>query len=323
MARRSAPRARLPQLQPEERPPGRAAAGRHRRGELRPHVVSAGRSNTYTTLTATQCTNTSQNAIGHYTASPMQTITVPNRGGPAYHNATTYPAGCLMSTNNSAASPLTAHGSTQRRIQDRCSDVGTKAAAVGTSRCPGSSTRPGHPDGLELPADRQRRGADEQRGGDRSRAAPEPPRPRSAVRCSTRTSTSRTVHQHRPQGLLPSQRHRDRHRRGRDLRRLDRARQHLQERRLLRRRHLDVLQPEVNQACLLAKAGVKIYVITDTTADNPNDAIAAAGGTNASISVSLTDPNAAKAAIVGIIAQDGSAGRALQRQGRQLQRADR
>jgi MYXO-CTERM domain-containing protein len=58
----------------------------------------------------------------------------------------------------------------------------------------------------------------------------------------------------------------------------------------------------VAQACLLQKSGIKVYVITDTTTGSANDTIAAAGGTGAAIRVSLTDANAAKTAIVGIIA---------------------
>jgi MYXO-CTERM domain-containing protein len=56
------------------------------------------------------------------------------------------------------------------------------------------------------------------------------------------------------------------------------------------------------QACLLQKSGIKVYVITDTTTGAANDTIAAAGGTGAAVRVSLTDANAAKTAIVGIIA---------------------
>ena len=58
----------------------------------------------------------------------------------------------------------------------------------------------------------------------------------------------------------------------------------------------------VAQACLLQKSGIKVYVITDTTTGAANDTIAAAGGTGTAVRVSLTDPNAAKTAIVGIIA---------------------
>src|SRR5262249_845953 len=60
----------------------------------------------------------------------------------------------------------------------------------------------------------------------------------------------------------------------------------------------------IHQACLLTQMGVKVYVITDTTTDNANDAIAKAGGTGVSIRVSLNDASAAKSAIVGVIAQN-------------------
>jgi hypothetical protein len=58
----------------------------------------------------------------------------------------------------------------------------------------------------------------------------------------------------------------------------------------------------VAQACLLRKAGIKVYVITDTTTGAANDTIAAAGGTGTALRVTLNDANAAKTAIVGIIA---------------------
>jgi MYXO-CTERM domain-containing protein len=58
----------------------------------------------------------------------------------------------------------------------------------------------------------------------------------------------------------------------------------------------------VAQACLLQKAGIKVYVITDTTTGTANDTIAAAGGTGTAVRVSLSDANAAKTAIVSIIA---------------------
>ena len=58
----------------------------------------------------------------------------------------------------------------------------------------------------------------------------------------------------------------------------------------------------VAQACLLRKAGIKVYVMTDTTTGAANDTIAAAGGTGTAVRVSLTDANAAETAIVSIIA---------------------
>ena len=64
----------------------------------------------------------------------------------------------------------------------------------------------------------------------------------------------------------------------------------------------------VAQACqMYRQSSVKTYVITDSGVSpaelTANNRIAAAGGTTAAITVSLADPNAAKAAIVGIIAQ--------------------
>jgi len=64
----------------------------------------------------------------------------------------------------------------------------------------------------------------------------------------------------------------------------------------------------VAQACqLFRQSSVKTYVITDSGVSSnelaANNRIAVAGGTTAAITVSLADPNAAKAAIVGIIAQ--------------------
>jgi MYXO-CTERM domain-containing protein len=58
----------------------------------------------------------------------------------------------------------------------------------------------------------------------------------------------------------------------------------------------------VAQACLLRKAGIRVYVITDTTTGAANDTIAAAGGTGTAVRVSLSDANAAETAIVSIIA---------------------
>ncbi len=64
----------------------------------------------------------------------------------------------------------------------------------------------------------------------------------------------------------------------------------------------------VAQACqLLRTSNIKTYVVTDSGVSAAelaaNNRIAAAGGTTAAITVSLADPAAAKAAIVGIIAQ--------------------
>lgn len=64
----------------------------------------------------------------------------------------------------------------------------------------------------------------------------------------------------------------------------------------------------VVQACqLFRQSGVKMYLVTDSglsATDLANaDRIAAAGGSTSAIRVSLADPNAAKAALVGIIAE--------------------
>jgi MYXO-CTERM domain-containing protein len=61
--------------------------------------------------------------------------------------------------------------------------------------------------------------------------------------------------------------------------------------------------PEVQACQLFRTTNVKTYVLTDTSTGAANDAIAKAGGTNAAIRVTLTDTNAVKAALLGIIAE--------------------
>ncbi|HET6283738.1 MAG TPA: MopE-related protein, partial [Polyangia bacterium] len=62
--------------------------------------------------------------------------------------------------------------------------------------------------------------------------------------------------------------------------------------------------PEVQACKLLRTSNVKTYVITDTTVPGSlNSNIAIAGGTGGAIRVSLTDTNAVKAALIGIIAE--------------------
>ena len=60
--------------------------------------------------------------------------------------------------------------------------------------------------------------------------------------------------------------------------------------------------PELQACQLNVTSGVKTYVLTDTSTSAANDLIAKAGGTNAAIRVTLTDTNAVKAALIGIIA---------------------
>ena len=263
-----------------------------------PEVVQ----NTYTTLTAAQCTNTSQNPIGHYTSSPQQTMTVPNRAATSYHNATTYPIGCLMSTNNSASQ--TSYGAWFTSGASEVFHVGVTAAAVGTMPTaaqfdPSGATQMASIykwiDNVEAPTSNGPVTDPELHPNDYTPLGRSlfyanlyfqneviPNDPKGSCRhnvivvatdgdetCDDSTAPDNTFKTADCTGGG----------------------------------NYDAFSP-INQACQLAKAGVKVYVITDTTADSANDAIAAAGGTNASIRVSLNDPNAAKSAIVGIIAQN-------------------
>jgi MYXO-CTERM domain-containing protein len=263
-----------------------------------PEVVS----NTYAALTASQCTNTTQNPIGHYSSSPQQTMTVPNRAGTTYHNATTYPIGCLMSTNNMASQ--TTYGSWFTSGAAEVFHVGVTAAAVGTMPTSAQFDPSGASqmasiykwiDNVEAPTSNGAVTDPELHPNDYTPLGRSlfyanlyfqneviPNDPKGTCRhnvvviatdgdetCDDATAPDSTFNLSDCSGGG----------------------------------NYDYFNP-ISQACLLSKAGVKVYVITDTTADSANDAIAAAGGTGASIRVSLNDSNAAKSAIVGIIAQN-------------------
>ncbi len=263
-----------------------------------PEVVQ----NTYTALSANQCTSETQNPIGHYTASPQQTLTIPNRTATTYHNATTYPIGCLMSTNNSATQ--TTYGSWFTSGASQVFHVGVTAAPVGTMPTaaqfdPSGATQMASIykwiDNVEAPTSNGPVTDPELHPNDYTPLGRSlfyanlyfqneivPNDPKGTCRhnvvviatdgdetCDDSTAPDSTFNTADCTGGG----------------------------------NYDVYNP-ISQACQLAKLGVKVYVITDTTADNANDAIAAAGGTGASIRVSLNDPNAAKSAIVGIIAQN-------------------
>jgi MYXO-CTERM domain-containing protein len=258
--------------------------------------------NTYTALTATQCTSVTQYTIGHYTASPQQTMTVPNRTGTGYHNATTYPTGCLMSTNNSASQ--TAYGSWFSSGASEVFHVGVTAASAGTMPTGAQFDPPGSTqmasiykwiDNVEAPTS--------------NGAVTDPelhPNEYTPLGRSLFYANLYFQNEIIPNDPKGSCRHNvvvvatD----GDDT--CDETTAPDSTFKLAdctMGGNYDYFNP-ISQACLLSKMGVKVYVITDTTADNANDAIAAAGGTNASIRVSLNDPNAAKSAIVGIIAQN-------------------
>jgi MYXO-CTERM domain-containing protein len=263
-----------------------------------PEVVS----NTYTALSASQCTNIVQNPIGHYSASPQQTMTVTNRAGTNFHNATTYPAGCLMSTNNSATQ--TTYGSWFTSGAAEVFHVGVTSAPAGTIPTAAQFDPSGAAqmasiykwiDNVEAPTSNGAVTDPELHPNDYTPLGRSlfyanlyfqneivPKDPKGTCRhnvvviatdgdetCDDATAPDNTFN------LTDCS----------------------------AGGNYDYFNP-ISQACLLNKLGVKVYVITDTTADNANDAIAKAGGTGASIRVSLNDPNAAKSAIVGIIAQN-------------------
>jgi MYXO-CTERM domain-containing protein len=263
-----------------------------------PEVVS----NTYTSLTANQCTQLTQNPIGHYSASPQQTITITNRASTTYHNSTTYPIGCLMSTNNSASQ--TTYGSWFQTGAGEVFHVGVTSAPAGTAPTAGQFDPPGAAqmasiykwiDNVEAPTSTGAVTDPELHPNEYTPLGRSlfyanlyfqkeiiPNDPKGSCRhnvvvvatdgdetCDDATAPDGTFNVADCTGGGS----------------------------------YDVYHP-ISQACLLNKMGVKVYVITDTTADNANDAIAKAGGTGSSIRVSLNDPNAAKSAIVGIIAQN-------------------
>jgi MYXO-CTERM domain-containing protein len=258
--------------------------------------------NAYTTLTANQCTNTGQSPIGHYVATPAQTITVPNRVATGSHNATTYPAACLMTTNNLASQ--TTYGAWFTSGASQVFEVGVTSAAPGTMPTaaqfdPSGSTQMAAIykwiDNVEAPTGAGAVTDPELHPKDNTPLGRSlfyanlyfqneiiPNDPKGSCRhnvivvatdgddtCDEATAPDNTFNLADCSGGG----------------------------------NYDVYNP-VSQACLLNKMGVKVYVITDTTADNANDAIAAAGGTSLSIRVSLNDANAAKSAIVGIVAQN-------------------
>jgi hypothetical protein len=258
--------------------------------------------NTYTTLTANQCTSTTQYTIGHYTASPQQTMTVPNRTATGFHNATTYPTGCLMSTNTLPSQ--TAYGSWFTSGASELFHVGVTAAPAGTMPTNAQFDPPGDAqmasiykwiDNVEAPTSAGAVTDPELHPNEYT------PLGRSLFYANLYFQNE--IIPNDPKGMC-------RHNvvvvatDGDDT--CDEATAPDGTFKLADCTlggNYDYFNP-ISQACLLNKMGVKVYVITDTTADNANDAIAVAGGTAASIRVSLNDPNAAKSAIVGIIAQN-------------------
>jgi MYXO-CTERM domain-containing protein len=258
--------------------------------------------NAYTTLSANQCTNTGQSPIGHYVATPAQTMTVPNRAATGFHNATTYSAACLMTTNNSPSQ--TTYGAWFTSGASQVFEVGVTSAAPGTMPTAAQFDPSGAAqtaaiykwiDNVEAPTS--------------SGAVTDPelhPKDNTPLGRSLFYANLYFQNEIVPNDPKGSCRHNvmvvvtD----GDDT--CDEATAPDSTFNLADCSgggNYDVYHP-VSQACLLNKLGVKVYVITDTTADNANDAIAAAGGTGASIRVSLNDANAAKGAIVGIIAKN-------------------
>ena len=267
-----------------------------------PEVVQ----NAYTIPTATQCTSVTQYTIGHYTASPQQTLTVPFRTGTGYHNATTYPTGCLMSTDNSTSSPT--YGTWFTNGAPEVFHVGVTAAPAGTVPMGSQFDPPGAAqmasiykwiDNTEAPT---------------NTLTPTNPLTDPELHPNEYTPLGRSLFYanlyfqneiipHDPKGMC---RHNvvviatDGDETCDETTAPDSSFKLTD---CSGGGNYDYFNP-ISQACLLAKAGVKVYVITDTTADNANDAIAAAGGTTASIRVSLNVADAARSAIVGIIAQN-------------------
>jgi hypothetical protein len=88
--------------------------------------------NAYTTLTANQCTSTTQSPIGHYLATPSQTLTVANRASTGFHNTTTYPAACLMTTDTANSAATATYGSWFTTGASQVFEVGVTSAAPGT-----------------------------------------------------------------------------------------------------------------------------------------------------------------------------------------------
>jgi MYXO-CTERM domain-containing protein len=258
--------------------------------------------NAYTTLTNNQCTSTTQSPIGHYVATPSQTMTVSNRTSTGFHNATTYPASCLMTTNNSATQ--TTYGSWFTSGASQVFEVGVTSAAPGTMPTASAFDPPGAVqmaaiykwiDNVEAPTSNGAVTDPELHPKDYT------PLGRSIFYASLYFANEvipndpKGTCRHNAMVILTD---------GDDT--CDEATApdstfNLSD--CSGGGNYDWFNP-INQACLMNKMGVKVYVITDTTADNANDAIAKAGGTSVSIRVSLNDADAAKSAIVGIIAQN-------------------
>jgi Notch 1 len=259
-------------------------------------------SNTYTALTANQCTNPGQQTIGHYAATGAQNITVPNRASNGNHTATNYPIGCLMTTDN--ATGQTAYGTWFTSGASQVFEVGVTAAAPGTMPTAAQFDPSGAAqmaaiykwiDNVEAPTS--------------NGAVTDPelhPKEDTPLGRSLFYANTYFANEIVPKDPKGSCRHNvivivtD----GDDT--CDDATAPDSNFNLTTcsgGAAFDYFNP-INQACLLNKMGVKVYVITDTTADNANDAIAKAGGTGASIRVSLNDASAAQSAVVGVIAQN-------------------
>jgi MYXO-CTERM domain-containing protein len=239
-------------------------------------------------------------STGHYTATPtVNNVTIPNRAATGFHSATSYPAGCLMHTNTTE----TTYGAWFTNGASDVFHVGVTLAAAGTAPTAAQYDPVGGNvaaiykwiDNVELPTTAGAVTDPELHANDYT------PLGRSLFYANLYFQNE--VIPHDPKG---SCRHNvvvvatDGDETCDDATAPDGT---FKTADCSGGGNYDAFNP-VAQACQLAKLGVKVYVITDTTADNANDTIAAAGGTGASIRVSLNDPNAAKSAIVGIIAQN-------------------
>jgi MYXO-CTERM domain-containing protein len=240
-------------------------------------------------------------ATGHYSATPaVNGVTITNRAGTTFHNATSYPAGCLMHTNTTE----TTYGPWFTNGASDVFHVGVTTATPGTPATSAQFDPLGGNitaiykwiDNVELPTTAGAVTDPELHANDYTPLGRslfyarlyfdnevKPNDPKGSCRenvvvvatdgdetCDDATAPDATFSNTDCSGGG----------------------------------NYDPFNP-IAQACqLFRKSGVKVYVITDTTADSANDTIAAAGGTSASIRVSLNDPDQAKSAIVGIIAQN-------------------
>ena len=241
--------------------------------------------NAYTMLTANQCTNTGQSPIGHYVAAPAQTMTVTNRTATAFHDASTYPAGCLMTTNNSATQ--TTYDTWFTSGASQVFEVGVTSAVPGTKPTIAQFDPPGATQMAAI-----YKWIDNNEAPTSAGAVTDPElHPKDDTPLGRSLFYANLYFQNEVVPIDPkgSCRHNvmvvvtD----GDDT--CDDATAPDSTFKLSdcsAGGNYDVYNP-VSQACLLNKLGVKVYVITDTTADNLNDTIAAAGGTGASIRVSL------------------------------------